>query len=380
MCSGRGRRVRKIFVGGALVGALMVCAGATAQFQSDLEVGAIELRGLERVSEQLVRSQLETQTGKPYNPRGVARDIRRLYALGFFDHVSVEGEQQGAQLVVTFVVTEKQRIAELRIVGAKRKRARDIRSALSWKEGDAFVPVAHDDERDAILTYYEEKGFPNAQVNIVVDDAGAGRVRVTYFVDEGKKARIRRIDIEGNEALSDRKVKKAIKTRRAWWFIGGRYDEEKFEADLERILDAYGNIGRLDAEIAKTSMHYANEGKRLDIAIGVQEGLEYTVETLLPAGNKVYDTDEILDIIEVHAGDVHNKGQIRTDAEVIEKGYHDSGYVNARVVAQTTLDRDRKTTHVVHHIEEDSLKYVREIKITGNTVTKDEVIRRQLLI
>jgi len=366
--------------GWAIIALLALGPEAAGQDWTGREVGEVRLEGLERVSEQLARSQLETQGGKPYNPRAVARDIRRLYELGYFDHIEVDGIVEAGALVLTYVFVEKRIIEEIRIIGNNKVRARYIRAVLSWKEGEAFVPEGYDDERNAILKLYQSKGFPNTSVDIIVDEAGPGRVRVTYVIDEGKKARIRSVTFEGDQALSRRKLRKVMKTRRAWWFLGGRYDEMKLDMDLENILKEYGNVGRLEAEILETSLEYSESGKRLNITVRIAEGPEYTVESLDVANNEVFDDDETLGIVEVHAGDVHNKGQVAADAELIEKGYQDSGYVNATVAAQTTLDRNKKSTHVVHQIQEGELKYIREIDISGNTITKDEVIRRQLLI
>ena len=363
----------------ALVALFAVGLAAHAQDWTGREVGAVRLQGLERVSEQQVRSKLETQAGKTYNPRAVARDIRRLSEMGYFDHVQVDGTVEGDQLVLTYVFAEKRLIDEIRIIGNRKVRTRKIRAVLSWKEGSAFVPEGFDDERNAIVELYQTKGFPRAAVDIIADEVAPGRVRVTYIVDPGRKARIRSITFDGNQALSRRKLRKIMKTRRAWWFLGGKYDEAKLEQDLENVLDEYGNVGRLEAGILDTSIEYSQSGKRMDLGIRIGEGPEYTVESLEVANNVVYDDDEVLDLLKVHAGDVHNKGQVKEDAELVEKGYQDSGYVNATVTAQTTLDREKKTTHVVHRVDEESLKYIREIKITGNTVTKDEVIRRQLM-
>jgi outer membrane protein insertion porin family len=371
--------LNRVISGLASVVLLVLAFGAAAQDWAGRQVAEVRFQGLERVSEQLVRSQLETQPDKPYNSRAIARDIRRLYEMGHWEHIRVDGSIEGAGLVLTYTFIEKRRIQEIRIIGNDKVRLRQIRGALTWKEGEAFVPEGYDDERNAILKLYQSKGLPNASVDIVVDEAAPGQVRVTYAIDEGRKARIRRIAFDGNQALSDRKLRKVMKTRRAFWFLGGRYDESKLETDLENVLNEYGNVGHLEAQVTGTSLDYSKNGKKLDLAVHVVEGAQYSVESLDIADNQVFDDDELLDIAKVHAGDVHNKGQVAEDAKTVEKGYRDSGYVNAVVTPQTTLDRETKRTHLVHRVQEGDLKYIREIKVSGNTVTKDEIVRRQLL-
>ncbi len=366
-----------------LLMALLVLVMAVPVFAQQFEgktIREVRVDGLERVSEQLIRSQLEVQAGQTYNQVAISRDIRRLYDTTFFSSIKADATLSGDDVVLTYIVEEKRVISEIKIIGNDKVRDRAIRGVLGWREGDTFLEDGYNEEREAVLNLYQSKGIANTTVDIVVEEVGPSRVRITYVIDEGKKARIRSIAFEGNDALSDRQLRKGMQTKRRWWFIGGKYDEDKLEADLEGVLDKYGNHGRLEAEVAGTELAYSESGKGLDITIQVQEGPEYTVGTLETANNEVFDDDEIVDLLEVQAGDIHNKGQVEEDAQLVSKGYADSGYINATVTPQVTLDRESKTTHIVHRVEEGDLKYVREIKITGNDVTRDDVVRREIFI
>lgn len=361
--------------------AMFATLGAVAQPQYEGKtIQEVRIEGLERVSEQLIRSQLEVQAGQTYNQLAVSRDIRRLYDMGYFTTIKADVSVSGDQLVVTYAIQEKRVIAEVKIIGNDKVRTRAIRGVLTWREGDTFVEDAYEEERQAVLKLYQSKGMPNASVDIVVEEVGPSRVRITYMITEGRKAKISSIEFEGNEALSDRQLKKGLATKRRWWFLGGKYDEAAFEQDLTRVVDKYGDVGRLEAEVTGADMQYSESGKAMDIVVKVQEGPEYRVGTVEPSDNVVFDDDEILEITKTQAGDVHNKSQVNRDAETIRKGYSDSGYVNAQVTPQVTLDRDTHTTHVVQRVYEGDLKYVKEIKITGNNVTRDDVIRREVYL
>lgn len=357
-----------------------VALGAAAQDYTGRNIDEIRFQGLERVSDQVVRSKVESQPGTAYDPNVVSRDVRRLYELNFFDTVNAAAGEEGGKLNVTFVVTEKRVIEEVRIIGNKKIKDRNIRGALTMREGDSFVAEAYDDERKAVLKLYEGKGFANTTVDAVAENIGTARVRLVYTINEGRKAKIRSITFEGNDALTDHKLRKTMKTKKAWWFFGGKYEEEKFEADLTTLLDEYGNKGRLEAQIPKTDLVYTDDGKGMNVTIYLEEGAEYKMENLDVAENNVFDDDEVMDTVEVKPGDVHNKGQVAKDVQQVQKQYQDSGYVDANVTPQVTLDRDKKTTRVVYNVAEGDLKYVREIRITGNNVTKDEIVRRQMLL
>lgn len=357
---------------------------AVAQFPAAAQpggtVGEVRVEGLERVSDQLVRSKLEVQAGQEYNPLAVSRDIRRLNDLGFFTQIKADAVRENNALTITYVVTEKQVIEKVLIMGNKKIKERRILSALSMREGDPFIPEAYEEERIAILGLYEGKGFANSTVDVVAERVGPSRMRLIYTIQEGQKARIRTIKFEGNETLSGRKLRKLMVTKRAWWFLGGKYEDEKLEFDLQKIIDNYGDFGRLEAEVTKTDLLYSDNGKKMDLTVYLNEGPEYKLDNLEIAGNGVFDDDELLNEVKVNAGDVHNKSQVEKDATALQGSYQDSGYVNAEVTPVVILDKDAKTTRVTHKVEEGDLKYIREVKIIGNQLTKDEVIRRQLAL
>lgn len=363
-----------------LVAVLLVSLGVVAQDYSGRIVNEVKIEGLVRISDSVARARIEMKPGAEYDSSVTSRDIRRLHEMGYFETVAAEVRELGDKVDVVYLIAEKRVIDEVRIIGNRKVRTRNIRSALTMREGGAFVPELFEEERQAILDLYQEKGFANTSVDVVAENVGPSRVRLVYDINEGAKARIRSIKFVGNEALGRRLLRKTMETKPAWWFLGGRYEEEKFEADLKKIVDEYGNHGMLEADVVATDMEFSENGKRIDITIYVEEGPEYSVERMDIDSNVVFDDDEIMDAIEVLPGEVHDKGQVAKDAETIEQGYLDSGYIDAIVTPQIMLDRENKTTTVVYQVDEGELKYVREIRVTGNEITKDEIIRRQMLL
>ncbi|MFA7691793.1 MAG: outer membrane protein assembly factor BamA [Candidatus Hydrogenedentes bacterium] len=354
--------------------------GAFAQDAAPPTVQDVLIEGLSRISDAAARAQLETQAGNPFDAGAVARDIKRLYETGYFETVNSRTDESAAGVVVVYSVTEKRIIGEVRIIGNKKIKTKNIRAVLSMREGAPFQPDLFEEERDAILALYEGKGYTNTFIEVNSENIGPNSVRLIYDISEGGKARIHSISFEGNDSLSNRALRKTMKTKRARWFMGGRYEEAKFEADLKNIIDKYGDNGYLEADIVATDMVYSKNGKAMDVVIHMDEGQQYTMESLDIANNAVYDDEELLSTVEVLPGSIHNKGQVAADVALIEQGYQDSGYIDSVVTPQITLDRETKTTHAVYHINEGDLKYVREIRVTGNDVTKDEVIRRQMLL
>ncbi len=357
---------------------LVAAGSAWAQNLAGRNVASVQISGLERVSAQVANAKLEVQTGQAYNERAVARDIRRLYEMGFFSTVKADAKVEGDAIQLTYLVEEKKVVDAIEIVGNKKMKKRKLLGGLTMREGDPFLQETLKEERDALTKLYEAKGYANTIIDVVAEKTGPSRVRLVYTIQEGKKARIHKVLFVGNDALTRRQLKKVMKTKPAFWFLGGKYDEDKLEADLKNVLDEYGNHGRLEADIPKTDLVYTKNGRGMDLTVYLQEGPEYHVDTVEVANNKVFDDDEVMDDIEVQAGDVHNKGQVTKDAEGLAKTYQDSGYVRAEAEPRVTLDRENKTTHVIHHVDEADLKYLREVRVTGNDTTKDEVVRREV--
>ena len=362
-------------------GILLAFASTSLAQQADLPtINEIELQDLTRVSESLIRSQLESRVGEPYSPRAVARDIRRISNMGYFTNVEVYLERRGTNTVLIYRFIEERTIAELVIAGNKKIKEREVRSVLNHQEGDAYFEDAFEGELEVLLDLYQNKGFLNATIDITTEELGDTGMRVSYFITEGRRARITKLRFNGNESMSDRKLRRKTKSGDGFLFFNARYKEDVFEKDLETIVAEYGNIGRLEARILNTEFDYSRGGKRVQIIFDIEEGPEYTMASLGVDGNAVYTEDEMLELVEVKPGEVHNKGQVEADAQVLQELYGDSGYLDARAEPLVTLDRENHTTNVIHQIREGELKYVGAVTITGNAITKDEVIRRNILL
>lgn len=343
-------------------------------------INEIELQDLTRVSESLIRSQLESRVGEPYSPRAVARDIRRISDMQYFTNVEVYLDQRDGRTILVYQFVEERTIAELVIAGNKKVKERDIRGVLNHQEGDAYFEEAFEGERELLMDLLHDKGFLNATVDITTEQVGETGMRVSYFISEGRRARIKKLKFDGNENISNRKLRRKLKTGDGFLFFKSRYKEDVFEQDLAQIVAMYGNIGRLEARVLNTEFNYTRDGKRVVITFNIEEGPEYTMASLGLDGNIVFTEGELIDLTEVGPGDVHNKGQVDGDAQAIQELYSDSGYLYSGVQPLVTLDRENHTTNVIHRINEDQLRYIGAVTITGNSVTKDEVIRRNVLL
>ena len=341
----------------------------------------VRVTGNHLVSDQQVLSHVETKPGDSLDKGAIRRDVRRIFKLGRFETVLVDVTEVEDGIAVTFIVSEKSVTGEIRIIGRTKIKERDIKDTISLRVGEGYDPEIVRKDVEAVLKLYEEKGFPNATAHVDVEPIAPSKVRVTYNIAEGQKARIRAVTIEGNTVYTDAELLKKLKTRKAkLWFIGGIYDEVAFQEDRQRIIYLYEEKGYVEAKIVGTSFDFSPNGKSMFITVEVSEGPQYHVASVNVEGNEVFDDDEIVELLQLKERDVFNPVQLRRDGGAVSTFYSDAGYIYAAARPSYTLDKEKKVAHILYSIQEGELIYLGQIEINNNVKTRDDVIRRELTI
>ncbi|MCK5557747.1 MAG: outer membrane protein assembly factor BamA [Candidatus Hydrogenedentes bacterium] len=341
----------------------------------------VRVTGNRLVSDQQILSRIETKPGDLVHKGAIRRDIKRIFKLGHFKTILVDVTEVEGGVTVGFIVSEKGRVGEIRVMGHTKVKEKDIKDAISLRIGESYDSSALGDDAETIRKLYEKKGFSNAKVYIDVEEIATSRVRLTYSITEGRKARIRAINIEGNTVFTDAEIRKRMSTRTAKLrFIGGIYDEEKFQEDLQLITAVYEEKGYVESRITDTSFDYSPNGKSMFITVRLDEGSQYHVASVQLQGNEIFGDDEIISLLRLKQEDVFNRAQVARDGAAVSVFYSDAGYIYAAVHPQVTLDREKKVSHILLSIREGELIYLGQIEITNNVKTKDEVIRRELTI
>jgi len=341
----------------------------------------VRVAGNRLLSDQQILSRIETKPGDLLDSGAIRRDIKRIFKLGHFKTILVDVTEVEGAVSVSFILSEKPLVSDIRVMGNTKVKARDIKDAISLRLGESYNSATMGGDAEAIQKLYAQKGFYNAEVYIDVEESAPSKVRVTYSITEGRKARIRGIYIEGNSVYTDKEIRKRMQTRTAKLrFIGGIYDEEKFQEDLLRIAAMYHEKGYEEFKVTGTPFDYSPDGKSMFITVGLEEGPQYHVGSVRVEGNEVFADDEIASLLKLSEGDAFSRLQVARDAEAIRGLYSDAGYVYASVPGQFTLDREKKVGHILHPILEGQLIYLGQIEINNNIKTKDEVIRRELTV
>src|SRR5207253_1635877 len=200
------------------------------------------------LAEAIVRGQVPTPIGAPFNPDRLSEDLRAIYTLGFFDDVQMRVEDFEGGVKVTFVVVERPFIRDVQFVGNKKVDTNTLLEKAELKLGSVYNPVEVEKAAQRLKEQYEEEGYFEVKITPGIQKFADGDVRVTFGITEGRRITIDKIVITGNQGLTAKQIKGVMETQERQYFIlRGTVQRQKLEDDVERILALYNNHGYLQA-------------------------------------------------------------------------------------------------------------------------------------
>ncbi|MEK6660515.1 MAG: outer membrane protein assembly factor BamA [candidate division NC10 bacterium] len=349
--------------------------------QEQAVVKQLDIKGSRKIDEATIRFRLKTKLGEPFSLEKTREDVKALYRLGFFDDVAVDAEVFEAGLKVTFILTEKPTIRQIKIRGNKQITTDKIKEKIALTEGGVFNPqvVASNAERARLL--YEEEGYYQAKIVPQVEKVAEGDVSVVFQIDEGGKFEISSVRILGTKELSERDIKDHLATRELFlFFFYGTLKREELQRDLDRIKAFYLDNGFLDIKVDEPEIRVLEAKRRLEISIRVEEGPQYRVGEVRLAGNTVFATDEILRPLQIAKRGIFSREVFQRDILTLTDRYSERGYLFADIAPIINTDRVNHIVDLGLEISEGKQVFVERIDISGNTKTRDKVIRRDIAL
>lgn len=365
-----------------VVSAFLLATSVSAQLERPT-IAEIRVRGNDLTEESLIRFQSGLEEGKRLQPDDPASAIRNLYSLGLFADVKLLADQNvEGGFVVIIQVIEHPRLSEAVFEGTKAIKSKKLKKEIGFLRGEVVTPQAIVGAEQTVLEAYREKGYNLARVEVeegLRDDEG--RRELVFKVEEGPKVNLKEIVFEGNEAFTDGKLRSRMKETKqdGWWFGGGKYNAKTYEDDKELVLEWYREHGYREAEVVRDSLYFNEGGKDLFINIRLDEGPQYTFGEVTWEGNETLPDVAFHSLVVSRKGDVYSSERIKKSIEDLRNAYLDIGYLGANI-GKTEHPRDDNVVDVNYFVQENDPWKVREIVISGNTKTKDRVIRRELWI
>lgn len=370
------------------IAALLISAldprAAQAQQPQAPVVKAIEVQfaGAGSIATEKILANMRTRVGRPYDERVVEEDIRNLYATGNVNNVRIFGEAKPDGVRVIVVIQSKAQLTEVEINGAAKLKPTRIRKEITSKPGDTLSEATIEADRQKIIDYYVGKGFTEVEVRTQLDvNEKLGTARVTFTVVEGAKVEIHSVAFAGNSALSSKELKKVVKTKRknllSFITKSGRLNSEALDADVAAIRDLYMSRGYIDIQV--TGPEIARTDGRADVTFTVREGIQYYVGKVSYSGVQVFPQEELTRGLKLTSGAVYSPQTVRADIDAIRNLYGTRGYIDLQAGADTS-PAGKGVIDVGFRVDEGAQSYVEHINISGNTRTKDKVIRREVAV
>ncbi len=358
----------------------MLYAASAAAFEP-FTIKDIRVEGIQRTEAGTVFSYLPVKVGDRMDDEKADASIRALFATGFFKDVSLA--QSRGVLVVQ--VSERPAIASVEINGVKdfsKDQLRDNMKFVGLVQGRIFDKSALDKATQQLKREYTSKGKYAVAVNTVVTPLERNRVAITFNVVEGEVSRIKQINIIGAHAYSEEELQDLMKLGTPGWFSwfssSDKYSKPKLSADLETLKSYYLDSGYLEFSIDSTQVSISPDKEDIYITINITEGPKYTVSDVKVAGpEKILSHEEMRKLISVNPGDVFSRKALTESNKKLSDRLGNDGYAFANINAVPEIDKEKHQVAFTFVVDPAQRVYVRRINVLGNSVTKDEVIRRE---
>ena len=341
----------------------------------------IRVEGLQRTEPGTIFNYLPVEVGDTMDDAKATRAIKSLYGTGFFKDVRIEAD--GDVLLVT--VQERSAIATIAFSGNRSFPSDKMLEGLKQigiSEGLIFDKSELDRAEQEIKRQYLSTGKYGATVKTVVSPLERNRVAVRFEIEEGKVAKIRDINIVGNEdfTMDELRTEFLLTTPNwmSWWNKDDQYSKQKLTADLETLKSFYLNQGYLEFAVDSTQVAISPDKQDIFITVNVTEGEKYTISDVKLAGDLKLPETELQELVKFKKGDTFNRQMITETSQAISDKLSNEGYAFANVNAVPDINKEELTAAFTFFVDPGRRVYVRRINLTGNTRTKDSALRREM--
>jgi len=347
-------------------------------------VGDIQLQGLQRTRKEVVLYKIKTRVGKPYSAETISADERRLVETGYFNSVTVLAQplEQGVRVIFNFA--EKPTVKAILFEGNERLKTSRLQKKISARRGEIFDEVQLVEGIAEIIELYEKKGYYDASVVHKLEyDRPANEVTVVIAIAEGRRAIVHDIAFVGAEHARRRDLLGVMKTKRrnilSWLTRRGKLRREVLEEDMLRLAMHYRSLGYLDVQFEAPVEEFI-EGRKdaVRLKISLAEGPCYTMGDTTFTGNRTFPEEALRQQLRLEPGDMLNAHKADAQRRAIADFYSERGYVDARVSSRFSPAEGEHVLDIHYTIQEHDRIRIGKVEITGNVITKDKVIRREI--
>ncbi|MEZ4598876.1 MAG: outer membrane protein assembly factor BamA [Syntrophotaleaceae bacterium] len=348
------------------------------------QVENLDIEGNKRVEEGYIKSLLSVKPGGAVSTEEIDQDIRTLFATGRFEDVAAEIVERNGQNILVYRVEERPLLREVVFSGNSEIKTDKLGELINAKGVNFFRPQLLDVWINTIKRAYVEEGYYATQVEPQVDVNQRNEATVTLAIDEGEQVFVEEIRFEGNTVFSDKEIKKALLTKEKWFlsFITGRgaYKEDMLAVDQDIIADLYYNQGYIQVKVKKPLVTLQDDQESMDILFEIEEGRQFRIGDVGIQGDLLLPREELMTRLTLQPGEVFSRKELRENIAKLTDLYADEGYAFVNVTPQTEVQEEAQRIDVTFEVEQGLRVIIGNISISGNTRTRDKVLRREMLL
>jgi outer membrane protein insertion porin family len=374
-------------------------------------IDSIEFRGSRRVPQDTLRAIVFTKKGDKYDEEALHRDFMALWNTGRFDDIRMEKEPGPNGWIIRYIVTERRVVRSIKYDGAKSVTVSEILDRFKERKVGLTVESQYDPAKvqraaNVLKEYLSERGRQFATVEPDLRQIPPSSLEVVFKVNEGPKVKVGDITVQGNSVFTDRDVRRAMKNLRPIGvphsivlenLFAKSFDSTKLEQDKDMVRNFYQEHGYFTAKVVDSKVDIVDvggkglkiplfkpnkPGKRANIGLNVEEGRLYHLNKINFVGVKLFRTPETLmrPLFQMQEGDIFSTAKLRKGMENMRKLYGEFGYIDFVPEPNPEVVPNSDKIDLTFNVDEGKQFFVRRIDFSGNTTTRDKVIRRELLI
>ncbi|MBN2283082.1 MAG: outer membrane protein assembly factor BamA [Deltaproteobacteria bacterium] len=343
-------------------------------------IAKVEIQGNSRIEENVILNVMSVARGKPFSQKDLSADIKAVYGIGYFNDVTATVTESPEGLVIRLSVQEMPLVSEVNVAGNDDVKKEDITAVITVEAHEVLNLDKVADSVENIKNLYKNKGFYNAEVTYRIEEK-ENKATVTFDIKEKKKIHIKTITFEGNEAYTAKELRDMMDTSE--WGIfsfitdSGILNEDKLKQDMNKLAAFYLNNGYINIEIGDPVI--THDEKWLYVTITVKEGKQFRVGHVSITGDTIsVPREKLFENLNITKKDHFDREAIMKDIDYLTEAFNNEGYAYAAVSPLTTPREEEQQVDITYNIEKGELVYINRITITGNTVTRDKVVRREL--
>lgn len=324
---------------------------------------------------------IQTKKGEAYSAETLQEDLKKVYAMGYFKDIQITTQDVEGGKEVTFTVVEKPMVRAVQINGSKKLKVEEIQKVMEVKPRTILDISKVVGDVGRVKKAYMDKGYYNAEVTYTINPIDEDFVSIDFNIVENDVVKVREVTFSGNDSIEAGELRKVMETRKKHWLLSwfttiGLFKDEALEKDVERLTAYYYSKGFLLVKVDTPTVEFKEDG--IHVHFNITEGDRFTVGAVDFKGDLIYAPARLETSVKTVPGQTFNGRTLNDDLVALKGLYSEKGFAYADISPLTNIRAEEKNVDITFMIDRGDKIFIEEIRVTGNTRTRDNVIRREL--